>query len=254
MTKCELKLCTQQQRKFSGQAIVEGAALMVVLVPLVVILTFMLVNASIVGTYAYRLNAIASESSRQYNAGKWWLGMERTGFNVPAAQQDVKDLVNAEIAASGWPEAKADNFQFDYTAGMMNNQPITVLRVSFDVSGLKVLSAGVFPSTVKIHATGISSDAEYAVARHGMVVIHTVGGKSQRAIRIPAYNATIGRDTPAHPDFHWLHAGPSIGTSPVINFNIKCDSSGVLNIQDTTADGRSHVGPSIVWNDPAVKQ
>jgi hypothetical protein len=223
-------------RKNHGHTIVEGAAMIPLLVFFSIALAFFVLNAGIVGTYNYRLNAIASEAARQMNAGRWWLGMERTGFKVEEAKNDVRRLLVAEVNAMGWEGASLhpDDIEITTEQKMAGDRPLNIVRVTFRVDGLRIQSAGVFPQTISLSAAGISSDAEYHVPRHAMAVLHVVDprtGATQRAIRVPIYNATIGNDTPAHPKH--LHAGPSIGTFPVVTMNIYAKTTGRLLLYKT---------------------
>jgi hypothetical protein len=232
----------------SGQAIVEGAAIVPVMIVLAVVCVYLLLNASILGTYSYRINAIASESARQMNAGRWWLGMERTGFIIPAAEGDVRALVEAEVKAMGWPGAKVSNFAFNYDRATAGDQPLNLVRVSFDVSGIKVHSGGIFPSTVTLHASGMCSDAEFAVPRHGMATIHAIDPEppyTQRVVRVPVYNTTVGNSIPANS--RWLRADTSLGTSPVVNMNVYCEHSGILNLNRTFPNGTSAIVDTAPW-------
>lgn len=240
-------------RRARGQALVEGACIIPVMILLVVFLAMFLINTSIVGTYNFRVNAIASEAARQYMAGKWWLGMERDAFNESGAEDDMKDLVDAEIEHLGMGNAHASNFKFTRHHSVVAGEDSTIMHVEFDVTELKCISYGLFPSKVTLHATGMASDVEFAQSKHGMCLIHAVdplNPSKQRAFRIPILNASKGENRPADSNTTdpWLTAGPTLGTPPIVTMNIFVKNQGQLMLQQTDANGNSVVSSPRDWD------
>lgn len=250
---------TIQIRSQRGQAAIEGTAIIFVMTMLVVGVLLLLVNTSLMGSYNYRLNAIASDGARQFTAGMWFLGMKRPNFDLngsvaaahgaskrlsEGAIGDVKVLITEEIKAMGWAKATVSNLKIEPKTELVAGHEVTIVQVDFDVNNLEVLAGGLFPSTVTLHASGISSDAQYAVDRHGMALLHTVYPDPlnpqvmiERAIRVPIYNATIGQNTPASRDPKWLQAGDSIGNSPTVEIALSCANGGELARERTNASG-----------------
>lgn len=250
---------TSQARNQHGQATLEGTAIIFVMTMLVVGALLLLVNTSLLGSYNYRLNAIAADGARQFTAGMWFLGMERRNFDLDGsvaaahgaserlsrgAKGDVEILINEEIKAMGWRNAKVFNFNVVPHTDTVAGHEVTIVKVDFDVSGIEMLSGGILPTTATLHATAISSDAQYAVDRHGMALLHTVypdplipGAMIERAIRVPVYNATVGQNTPASQDPRWLQAGNSIGQSPTVEIALSCANGGELARERTNPSG-----------------
>ena len=240
-------------RRPVGQSMVEGACIIPVMILVVVFLAVLLINMSIIGTYNYRLNAIASEAARQYMAGKWWLGMERTWFNETGARGDMTELITEEVKFLELDGAKVENLHFSHHESRVDGEPVSMISVEFDVTGLKTMSYGLFPSKIKLHASGIASDAEYAQSKHGMALVHAVDPadpNKQRAFRVPILNATIGQDKPADPSTTdpWLHAGSTLGTPPIVTINVYVKNDGELSMQETGADGNTRVTETRAWN------
>lgn len=242
-------------RRASGQALVEGACIIPVMILLVVFLCFFLVNTSIVGTYNYRLNAIAAEAARQYNSGKWWIGMERPFFNEAKAEEDMIALIDAEVKASGLGDVEITNHKFTRHEGKADGETIGIMRVEFDVTNLKCVSYGVFPTRIKLHATGMACDAEYAFSKHGMALLHVVDDSDptqppkERGIRVPILNASRGESQPADstPGDPWLTAGSTLGTPPIVTMTIYAKHFGQLTMQQTNENGNSTVSEPRQW-------
>jgi hypothetical protein len=238
-------------RSAQAQAILEGACILPILILFSVLLCFLLLNTSIVGSYNYRLNAIATEGARQYCAGRWWAGMERfqgtdeeSNFDEEGAKNDVKTLIAEEVKAMGYADAVVSNLQLTPRKALFDGQDYTIMAVSFDVSGLPVFSGGFFPSKISLHASGIASDAEHATAKHGQALIHVVDPEDstkQRGVRVPVLNATIGNNLPADPSQTdaWLKAGQTLGTPPIVTMNIYCENFGLLSMQGTDKEGNT---------------
>ncbi|MBY0552335.1 MAG: hypothetical protein K2W95_33960 [Candidatus Obscuribacterales bacterium] len=250
---------TSQNRHQHGQASLECVAVIFVMTMLVVGALLLLVNTSLLGSYNYRLNAIAADGARQFTAGMWFLGMKRRNFDLngsvaashgaPArlsegAIGDVRTLITEEVKAMGWTQATVSNLKVEPHTETVAGHEVTIVKVDFDVSNIEILSGGILPTTVTLHATAISSDAQYAVDRHGMALLHTVypdplnpGVMIERAIRVPVYNATIGQNTPASKDPRWLQAGDSIGQSPTVEIALSCANGGELARERTNPSG-----------------
>jgi hypothetical protein len=216
----------RQNRQAHGQALTEGAAMLVVMVPIVALLILFLLNTYFVTTYNLKVQAIAFRAARQLSADKWWLGMQRTDYSK-AAEDNARETINAELGLLGL-RCKSPAV-FAYRSGvMLRKKDTTIVRVDFDVDGLKAVKGFFFTPGMTLHASGISSDAEHAVTRHGQVLLQAVDPVSGQGIgiRIPAYNATVGNSKFAHPT--WLRAGRSAGTYPVAYLRVKAKMEGCL--------------------------
>jgi hypothetical protein len=243
------------KRTAKGQAIVEGTVMLAVLIGFVAVILFLLANTSLMSSYNYRINAVAAEGARQYVAGMWWLGMKRPFFQTDLAKVDVDKLAKAEIAQMGLLNAEVvGDVKVKTHRQKVKDKEITIVQVDFDVKGLEILTAGIFPKEVTMHASGIATDAEYAVEKHGMALLHTSYPDPlnpqvniERAIRVPVYNATVGYNTPASNDPRWLRAGDSIGHYPVVELTLYCPSSGNLQMQRTPAENTTEILERKPW-------
>lgn len=218
-----IRSATFHSRSNKGQVIVESAAMFAVLITAVVLLILLAINTYVVGSYNVRLQAAASNAARNIVAQKWWMGMERPEYNEADATADALNTLNLELEAMGLPHA--EGFKPTFTREiMLREKAITLVRVDFNVT-LGGKSGCILPTSVPLHISSISSDAEYAVTTHGRALILCgPKGGPQTGIRVPVYNATIGKQTPAHPTM--LVAGNTPGESPTAHLVLYCNSAG----------------------------
>lgn len=235
------------KRPRTGQAIAEGAAIFVVMAMVAAFLLFCLINTYLICAYNMRLQTVAAEGARRIVAQKWWLGMQRPEYNLEQAKRDAERTVNLELKAMGLPQAS--NFSYKSSTVFLRKKLTTVLRMDFDVSGLKIAQGLFFPPFLTLHASGVSSDAEHAVTRHGQgfIVVENSAG-IQRGIRMPIYNATIGQNTAAHD--RWLKASDeAIGDYPSAYLRVQCDSDGYINKQQDNKDEKgSEITDGAAWD------
>lgn len=209
--------------------------MLVIMVPLVALLIIFLLNVYYLSTFNIKIQSVAQVGASMAVADKWWLGMTRTDFSV-AAEQNARDAIYGQLAVLGLTCKAPPVFTYNRDV-MLRKKETTIVRVDFDVQ--PKLGPGVFfPSWVTLHARGVSSDAEHAVTRHGQIFFEAIDPVTRQGvgIRIPAYNATVGRETPAHPQ--WLHAGRSAGKYPVAYLRIQgnTDGSHFVRQQDMSDD------------------
>ena len=156
--------------------------------------------------------------------------MQRPEYNERLAEEDAKQSLNNELKALGLNAAS--NFKVSYTRNvMLREKQTTIARVDFDMDNLQNAKGAIFLPGFRLHASGVASDAEHAVTRHGQALLlvkdpNDPNLNNQRGIRVPVYNATIGQSTPAHPT--WMVAGPSIGPTPAAHLVLNCSSAGSM--------------------------
>lgn len=193
---------------------------------LVMLLLFGLLQTYYLGNYNLKLQYAASTAARRVCANKWWLGVERPDWEAdqPQAEAAATQAINAELAGMGL--SKVSKVTFTYSNSLLRRKEITLARVEFDVDVLKMPRAGFLPGKITLHAIGVSSDAEHAITKHGQAFMHVTdpNTKMERGIRIPAYNATVGEETPAHPT--WLNAGKAVPNYPLAYLQLKCKTDG----------------------------
>lgn len=211
-----------------GQALVEGTVMLGVMIVFVVLLLLVLINTYQLSNYNYRLQAIATEAARKVSADKWWLGMERPEYNYTQSCREAEEIAKEELVKNGLVSQSADISPFTWSTSFaqLRGKRVTIVKVAFNLNKAKIISGGFFPSAVKLQASGIASDAEHAVTKHGVALIHADDGAgNQTAIRVPVYNATIGNNTPAHSG--WMNAGDAaVGDAPHAYLRMECSSAG----------------------------
>lgn len=221
------------QRSSSGQAIAEGAVgLGLITVSAAFLLLFM------VQTYGstnqnYRLLQLASSAAERITAAKWWMGMQDPNFEAPkpdgsdGPSRVARDELNARLAALHMGECK--NFAVTTKQIWLQKKLTTIVRVDFDVNA----SVPLLGVPVKLHATGLASDAEHAITSHGYALVHAVGSvhpnspTGESGLRIPVYNCTVGHNTAAHPN--WMKCGTFTGTVPTAYLRLEVPSYGQLS-------------------------
>lgn len=230
-------------RRAGGQAVVEGTIMMVILTTTATLLTLLLLNTAVLGKYSYRMQAIASETARHMNAERWWLGMQRTNYNPDQAKIDAAKLINKELEMMGLPHASKIHIKYIPQQVEIPGSatiPITLIKIDIEVGALSAVSGGVFPNLITLKASGMSSDAQYAVPRNGMALLHFVDPSPrapyekvgiERAIRVPVYNVTNGREEAADPSGEWLTAGNSLSENfGKAYIKLECPNSGELRL------------------------
>lgn len=230
---------TRRVRSSYGQALAEGAAIMVIMVPLVALLILFLINSYFISTHNIKIQSIASSAARMAVSEKWWLGMTRTDYST-AGEDNARQAIYSQLGFLGLTCKAPPVFTYKHDV-MLRLKNITVVRVDFDVTP-KLAKGFFFPSFLTLHASGVSSDAEHAVTRHGQIFLEAIDPATGQGIgiRVPAYNATVGMNTSAHP--LWLRAGRSAGKFPVAYLQIQANTDGsVINRQKDFTDEEGNV-------------
>lgn len=240
-----------QGRQQFGQAMIEFSAITTVMTLLIVLLAALLVNTYFFSNLSYRVQDVACEGARLVGANKWWLGIQRREYNELSAREQAMSAVNAELEKMGLP--RASNVHFDKQTILLQRKDTTITRLDFDVTGVKTI-AGIFPAPVTIHASGIYSDAEHALTKHGQVLLHFVDPSDPSktcGVRVPVYNATVGKDTAAHPT--WMVAGnEAVGQYPMAYLRMECKQEAVLLKKNDDGDNidRADWGPPMPTSPP----
>lgn len=192
-------------RRSSGQAIVEGTVMAVVLTLLSVGLLLMIFNTTVLGNYQLKLQMVATETAKQINQQRYWLGMERP-HGTEAGQWD-KDTCNRNAAiAAGYmaqavgliapdvdPETKVDIGEPQEVEMTIGNDTVTLTQVTVKIKDLPLFTGGTnyIPSSISLQAVGMACDA--SASPGGVAILHFMDPahpNMSKAIRIPAYCAT----------------------------------------------------------------
>lgn len=188
-------------------------------------LLLVLLNTAAIANNSSKIQGIASEAAGLIAAKKWFLGMERKEWNKEQARKEAEESVTKSLAAIGLPPPS--KFDVKFMNGTVRNTSIVVTRVSFDVSGLQIVSGGILGNVVpSLHISGTATDSEHAVTKHAMALILAVDPSNpriRRGIRVPIYNATNGQGQPLNGSV--LKAGRSAGSFPEAMLNLNCPQS-----------------------------
>lgn len=244
-------------KRSSGQAIVEGTVMAVVLTMLSVGLLLMIFNTTVLGNYQLKLQMVANQSANHLNQGRYWLGMERPkgkavgSFDAQTAKANAKLLAADMLQAVGLiapdegnPEDRV-SFEAEEIEDTIGNETVTMTRVTLKVDRLPLFTGGTnyIPSTISLSAVGIACDS--SASPGGVAILHFMDPahpNMSKAIRVPAYCATYqnpalnGPQVSAPNRTPWLHVGKWQGQFPVvyagaintslINANIQVQESG----------------------------
>lgn len=181
-------------RDFRGQGIVEGVVGTWLIVTVGIMILLLLINVGFLFLYQDKANRAANEAARHINNGQYWLGMERPDFetNRSKLETEAKGLANATLAFMGMPELS--NWHADPKKIKIGESgEALVVKVSFDVSGLRAVSGSFFPPFLTIKASGIASEAAtlpYAMAVLNFQQTDPSLPTKQRAVRFPIYCIT----------------------------------------------------------------
>lgn len=221
-------------RTASGQAILSGTALLLLLSTLTVGLLLALADMSILGNYNERLQAAASDIAERAAAEGYHYGVERR-YDPVALQSSQSGFRNdrayldAELSAMGVDPRLVSNYTVVSQDAKVRDLPVKMYIVSFDVWGIPICG-GVLPAVLPLHVRATSTNySEQAEQSHGCALLLVVDPRRpeiQRGLRVPIYNATLGRNTPADPSF--LHAGAMIGEPPEAYLRLNCDNVGFV--------------------------
>jgi hypothetical protein len=219
-------------RSRKGQAIAAGSGFLVLISMLAAGLLLCLANFAILGNYNERLQGVANEIAERAANEEYRLGVEReydpdTISAVGSGFIADRKHLDAELKLMGVQPGTVYNYHVESSDATVRDIPVKLYTVSFDVFGLPICG-GVLPSVIPLHVVGSSSNySEHVRERHGSALILFTDpdpkyANRQRGVRVPIYNATLGRNTPADPTH--LHIGPMVGQPPEAYLRVQCNS------------------------------
>lgn len=257
-------------RSKHGQGIAESGIVLVVGTTLAIGLVMFLLNLARVSSCNYRLQSIASQAARQIIANEYFLDMQLGEFDddphhlvsaepsSDGASTDIgkncRYLVDQELEMVGLPAST--NFKIkSYDRTIMDHR-VRFIEIDYDVPGLQVISANMFPASYSLHAHGFASSSKHSVSTHGICLIHVVDVDStgrptgvERGIRVPIINATINdgagiRDQSAAGNL--LRAGETIGKCDTACMTLHVTHDGIMNL-NTHLDASKNFAGSRSW-------
>jgi hypothetical protein len=191
-------------RSNSGQGILLGAATLVMLTAVGVLVVMLVFNVGMVFLYQDRVNRIAEAGATSINREMYWLGMNNPNYpaNVGSVRKRTTNLIKEMLEAAGLASDDRNvHIEFDETnvsVGTQQDQSTaTVTRVTLQVRGLRTLGGFCFPSLVTLKGTGTSAQTAgqvYACAVLNFYDPNYAGpAPVNRSIRLPIYEATTVR-------------------------------------------------------------
>ncbi len=183
-------------RRQKGQAIAEGAAFLLILIPLMIGLVFLTLFIVINGYYHVILAQVADSGARSAVNQRYWLGAQRPDYDAAATGGNVQTLISSLWKTIGLPGT--------ITSTVDVSSP-TIVTVSVYVTGAPIPTCGFLPAGLQLAAT---SAEPYNIDRPTGVLGFTVADPTNgngNALYLPAYGA--GGLSPGGPSVY-----PSNGT------------------------------------------
>jgi hypothetical protein len=139
------------RRQQAGQALAEGAASLVIFIPIALIMIIGLVNVFAMTVYSTKLNLIATEVVQFRRDNRYWLGMERTDITPEEATAKAQQLAY-DLGAEAGIDLNAPVFTEVPAAGV---DSVSLLRCTLTARGFKLPFPGApgFPAIFAPSAT-----------------------------------------------------------------------------------------------------
>lgn len=171
----------------------EGVAMLVVIVPLIVLLVLLIINVGFVLLNQQKINMVAAETAKVVSGQRYFLGAEVPTFKAqrPLIEAKAQRVCNAMLSQLGLPEGTA-TFSYADVEGTSSS----IVGCNIQVSGIKVFSDGlVFPSLVTLNGQGIAAQdggtgtgnsGQHMMAR---LAVRNEDGSQRWVLYFPLYNA-----------------------------------------------------------------
>lgn len=147
-------------RTQSGQALAEGAGVLMLIAITFVLLLMMLINVFAIMTVDTKLNFIANEVVRQRTEDMYWLGLTRYDIDPQVANSRAENLAKAIAGAAGIPvsgvKVKQVNLQANGQSFLGAECKITTTSIALPFGG------GVFPTGIPRTVRAVSASAPAA--------------------------------------------------------------------------------------------
>ena len=170
-------------RRQDGQALAEGAAALVVITSVVVLLIMFMVNLYNVISCRTMLEVVASEAAKVYEGNEYFLGMQRQDFSTTSASTSASNVATALATELGLPTLSSVTFSEQSTSdgsGYITCEITTSLPLPF--------VGAVFPNLVSMDVKGVSAAGGMAV--HPPAVVNFSARDSSNVLvgcQLPAY-------------------------------------------------------------------
>jgi hypothetical protein len=186
-------------RSSGGQAIVEGAAMLVVIVMFFVGLIMFAVNIYATMAYQTKLDTVAREAVFAIKEERYWLGVKRLDYKEEVAKRKARNIADELCKRLGLPGITSFDFENDPTPNG------DILQVTIGVSKCELpfgQAKGMFPKFLELRSLGVATapkTAVYAMAALSCADANNPRNCVQTYVPALAYNYITNSDTGAKP-------------------------------------------------------
>ncbi len=200
-------------RNKQGQAIIEGACILVVLTAVFVSLLMFGINVYAALTYQTKLDTVAREAVSVIRENKYWIGVKRLDYKKEIAEEKARQMADEVCKRLGLPKIANFSLEEDPTpAGDILQLTVSINKFPLPFGGVK----GLFPKFLQLTSTGVSTIPKTTVYAITGMACRDMNDPQGRSIQtyVPAlgYNYITNTPTGAVP------AGPVAGL-PAMNYD-----------------------------------
>ncbi len=189
----ETRVRAATRARSRGQGIIEGVAMLMVVVPIAILLLFLIVNVGFVLMNQQKINMVAAETAKIVSGRRYYLGAEVPTFRAqrPAIEANAQLICNAMLTQLNLPTGTA-TFSYSDVEGTTSS----IVGCNINVTGIKVFSDGlVFPSIVTLNGQGVAAQdtgvgtgnsGQHMIAR---LAVRNEDGSQRWVLYLPLYNA-----------------------------------------------------------------
>ncbi|HEY9759567.1 MAG TPA: hypothetical protein V6C97_30695 [Oculatellaceae cyanobacterium] len=178
-------------RRASGQALVEGVAMMVILMGIFVSALMMFINLGVVVSEQQKVQVAATQAAHYIMGQRYWLGAQRTDYNANTTSSNARQIADGVLHALNLPASSSFT-----TVDTPSSNGVTVSTVTIGVAGLPLLNGATLP--FPISATSAASTAEDISQGWRAVSIQCADPNNPadqtqwRTAMVPCYNYIVG--------------------------------------------------------------
>ena len=173
----------KKSRSASGQAIAEGAAILVMFTMIFIGCLLLFLNTYLTSSYQSKLQLAATLAAQSVEAQKYWLGALRPDYNPQAAADNAQAVANNVLKILGMPPV--DKFQ---VSSVPTNNSTSITSVELSLNQIPLLAGWTLP--VPLSATSAWSTSETNVFLGVQLQFYdpTTSSNSQaKTVTVPAY-------------------------------------------------------------------
>jgi uncharacterized membrane protein (Fun14 family) len=205
------------RRKQSGQALVEGVAILVLMIGIFVGLLMLLLNLGVVMSEQQKVQVAATQAAQYIMGRRYWLGAVRTDYDATATAATARSVADGVLTALNLPPSSSFTTVDEPAAN-----GITITTVTVAITGLPLLNGARLP--LPLAASSASTTAQDITQGWRAVSIQCADPNNPqdqtqwRTAMVPCYNYLVGSPrSQASPVAFSQLMGPSVmGTVTVV--------------------------------------